>query len=364
MKPLTIFQITSSGNKSGGTRQALLLSGGLADAGHRVVFCAPANSPVLGWARDRGLACREFVTGNFWTQWKQSRRVGKYVAEVGADVVHAHHTKGHNVALLASFGGGFPPVIANRGVLFDLHFPTKFRSPRTAAIITNSRAVKGVLENSGVDGGKIHVIYNAREPLDLASVAGRAAALRAPLGLSVSGPVIGTVGGGRPEKGFQFLVEAAPRILERFPSAVFVLVGGGTERFRPRLLELGLEDRFRLPGHRRDAVDIMALFDVFVIPSVGMESCPNVLLEAMAVGLPAVGAETGGIGEMIVDHVTGRVVAPGQPEALSDAVVCMLEDRDAMVRMGAAGRRRIADSFSLDAKVGETLAVYAKVLQR
>jgi glycosyltransferase involved in cell wall biosynthesis len=364
MKTLTIFQITSSRNMSGGTLQAMLLSEGLAGAGHRVVFCAPSGSPALGWARGHGLECREFLTGKLWTQWKQSRRVRESVLEVGAEVVHAHHTEGHNVALLASFGGPFPPLVANRGVLFAPRFPTKFRSPRTGAIITNSRAVKTVLEKSGVEAGKIHVVYNARQPLDLAPLAKRAAVLREPLGLVASGPVIGTVGGGRPEKGFQFLVEAAPRILARFPSSVFVLVGTGTERLRPRLRALGLEGRFRLPGHRSDAVDIMALFDVFVIPSVGMESCPNVLLEAMSVGLPAVGADTGGIGEIIVDGVTGSVVAPGQPEALGEAVISILEDRSAMARMGDAGRRRIAAAFSLAAKLKGTSAAYENVLRR
>ena len=73
------------------------------------------------------------------------------------------------------------------------------------------------------------------------------------------------------------MVEAAPLILAEQPNARFVLVGAGTERFLPRLTELGVQAVFRLPGHRLDAVTIMAAMDLFAIPSVDMESCPNVL---------------------------------------------------------------------------------------
>lgn len=361
---LTAVHITNSGNRSGGTRQALLLCEGVRDAGHRVVFGAPPASWALRTAQERGLEVHPFRFGNSWGQWKASRQLRTLARSVGADVVHTHHTQGHNVALLATFGGGFPPVIANRGVLFRPEFPAKFRSSRTAAIITNSRTVKRVLADSGIQESKISVVYNAKELPDADALHARRPSLREELGLGEPGPVVGLVGRAAPAKGFQFFVEAAPGILARFPGARFILVGSGTERFESRLAELGVRDRFVLPGHRNDAIDVMSLFDLFVIPSIDMESCPNVLLEAMSVGLPAVGTDVGGIPEMIVDGITGRVVAAGQPQALSDAVIGLLEDRDALAGMGMAGRQRVADVFSLDAKVRGTLAVYEKALEK
>ena len=360
---MNLLHLTSSRNESGGTRQAVLLCEGLRDVGHRVVFAGPPGSAALRWAAEAGgIETLSLEFGNPWRQWQSSRELRQRVASLRPAVVHAHHTKGHNVALLATFGGRFPPVIANRGVLFRPEFPAKFRSPRTAAVITNSRTVKQVLVENRVPGEKIHVVYNAKAVPDSHSIAERLPDLRTELVLSGTGPVVGAVGRGRPEKGFQFLVAAAPGILERYPETMFVLVGGGTERLEPQLAELGVRERFLLPGHRRDAVDVMGLFDVFVIPSIDMESCPNVLLEAMSVGLPAVGTDVGGIAEMVVDGVTGRVVAAGQARALSDAVIGLLEDREGMVRMGRAGRQRVADVFSLDVKVEGTLAVYEKVL--
>lgn len=361
---LTVVHLTSSGNRSGGTRQAVLLCRGLREAGHRVVLCGAPNSPVLEWAEQAGVPTRPLRFGGVWGQWRASRELRSLVEAEGADVVHAHHTKAHNVALLATFGGKFPPVVANRGVLFRPKFPAKFRSRRTAAVVTNSRAVRRVLEESGVPGGKVHVVYNAKEAPDRSALARRLPELRDELDLGGPGPIIGAVGRARPEKGFQFLVEAAPVILAEHPQARFVLVGAGTERFVPRLEELGVQRAFRLPGHRLDAVAIMAALDLFVIPSVDMESCPNTLLEAMGVGLPAVGADTGGIAEIIVDGVTGRVVPAGDAQALAAAALAILGDRNRARCWGEAGRRRVAAEFSLDAKVRNTLRVYEEVLAR
>jgi glycosyltransferase involved in cell wall biosynthesis len=253
-------------------------------------------------------------------------------------------------------------VVANRGVLFRPKFPAKFRSRRTAAVVSNSRTVRTVLERSGIPGAKIHVVYNAVHAPSGREGEGLLPGLREELGVTGAGPVIGAVGGARPEKGFLFLVEAAPRILAECPDARFVLVGAGVERFSHRLRELGVEHAFRLPGYRTDAVRIMELFSLFVIPSVGMESCPNVLLEAMSLGLPTVGADTGGIAEVIVDGATGRVVARGDANALAGAVLEVLGDPGRAARWGAAGRERVASEFSVEAKVTKTLRVYRGVL--
>ena len=364
-RPLTVVHVTSSTNRSGGTRQAFLLALGQVRKDLRVVVCAPPGAAILGWARQAGLEAKELPRpGRLWSQWRAGRALRAVAREVGADLVHAHHTKGHNVALMATMGGGFPPVVVNRGVLFPPRFPSKFRSPRTAAIITNSRTVKGVLEGAGIPGGKIHVVPNAKEPPDPETLRSRVDGLRSELGLGGAGPVVGAVGRARPEKGFQFLVEASPRILARVPSARFVLVGAGTGRLEGAMEGRGVRDRFVLPGHREDAVAIMALFDVFVMPSVDMESAPNVLLEAMSVGVPAVGTDVGGIPEIIEHGRTGYVVPPRDPDALAGAVIRLLEDPRKARGMGRAGRRRVEELFSPEAKVARTLRVYEGVLRQ
>jgi glycosyltransferase involved in cell wall biosynthesis len=362
---MTILQVTSSSSHSGGTRQAILLCGGLRQAGHKVILCAPPGSRGWMWAQAHGLETRRLTFGSLWGQWKASRELRVLAAREKVDVVHAHHTKGHNVALLATFGGGFPPIIANRGVLYRPELPLKFRSARTSAIITNSVRVKRVLEQSGVPGRKIHVVYNAAEIPNREQVRSKAAGLRRELALGDGGPIIGAVGSGDPDKGLQYLVEAAPAILGRYPETIFVLVGPGTEVLTSRLDALGVRNCFRVTGFREDVRDLMGIFDLFALPSVDKESCPNVLLEAMAAGLPAVASDVGGVSEMLDDGRRGRrgwLVSPGRPDKIAGAVFEVLATQDRGRRVGALARKYVQEAHSLDRKTEGTLRVYASVL--
>jgi glycosyltransferase involved in cell wall biosynthesis len=359
---LRLLQVTSSRNGSGGTLQALLLSKALHEEGCRVLFCAPPGSGALERAELFGLPVEPLSFGGVWCQGKASRRLRSLARSWDAELVHTHHNKAHNAALLATFGGGFPPIVVNRGVIYRPEFPAKFRSGRTRAIIVNSARAGAVLQEHGVRAGKIHVVLNGQEAPDREAIRARAAALRGALGLFDGVPVVGCVGTGRAVKGFQFAVEAAPRILEEFPSAVFVLVGGGTERLLPRIRELNLEHHFRLTGHRSDALDVMALFDVYVFASVDMDSCPNVVLEAMGLERPIAAADMGGVGEMLVEGETGRLFPPGDVGELAAAVCGLLRDPEGATRMGKAAAEAAASRFSLEAKVRKTLSVYGKVL--
>lgn len=363
-RPLTVLQLTTSWNASGGIRQAMLLCGALLDEGHRVVFGGAEGSSVFEWASQKGIETLALSFKGPRQKWASSRALRRFALETGADVVHAHHTHGHNLALLATLGGGFPPVIANRGVLFRPVFPLKFRSRRTAAVIVNSERVKTVLAASGVPSSKIHRVYNAKELPDLEDLRSRRDALRTELGIGGSGPVVGSVGSGRSEKGFDHLIAAAPGIVRECPDARFVLIGRGTDRFRPDLEKRGLSGRFVLTGHRTDAWALMAAMDVFVFPSVAMDSCPNVILEALSLELPLVGSDVGGVREILDEGRAGVLVAPGNPGAIAAEVCALLREPARGEALGRAGRLRVQTVFTLEQKVKQTLAVYDRVLGR
>jgi glycosyltransferase involved in cell wall biosynthesis len=341
----------------------LLLSCGLRDAGHRVVFCVPPEGILYKAARDVGLETRGLPTGNFLMQWRSSRLLRRIAREVGAEVVHAHHTKGHNVVLLATIGGGFPPVIVKRGVMYKPQSGAlKYNTRRVRAVAALTDGIKGVLVGSGVRADKIGVLRHAVELPALDVLEAAAPALRSELGLDGCGPVVGSVGNARPEKGFHLLVEAAPRILASFPETVFVLVGAGGEKLVPQLEALGIRDKFRLPGHRRDVSAIVNLFDVFVFPGEGMDSVPNVLLEAMAVGKPVVGTDVAGMREPLgEDGSYGRLFPPGDSAALAQVLVDLLSDPEAARELGRQSRERMAAMYRLEDRVQEALDLYRNV---
>src|SRR5437762_1092811 len=124
-------------------------------------------------------------------------------------------------------------------------------------------------------------------------------------------------------KGIDVLLRAATRI----PDAYFLIVGDGPMRAEWEELarSLGVADRVRWAGYRRDVDAILPGCDLFVLPSLE-DAFPTVLLEAMASGLPAVASKVGGIPEIVTPDVTGVLVPPGDPQALAAAIADLVHD--------------------------------------
>jgi starch synthase len=114
---------------------------------------------------------------------------------------------------------------------------------------------------------------------------------------------------------------------------------------------------------RAELVAVLDACTAFVCPSI-YEPLGIVNLEAMAVGLPVVASATGGIPEVVVDGVTGFLVAPRDDAAMAAAIVTLLKDPDLRQRMGQAGLARARELFSADRMLKETLKVYRRVALR
>jgi len=98
-----------------------------------------------------------------------------------------------------------------------------------------------------------------------------------------------------------------------------------------------------------------------IVPSIVGDACPTVVLEAMAAGRPVVASATGGIVDMVVDGVTGLLVAPGDVAALAQAISSVLRDPRAAQAFGAAGRDR-AREFTVSAVVERIERLYASAI--
>lgn len=189
-------------------------------------------------------------------------------------------------------------------------------------------------------------------------------AIRAELGVAADVAVIGTVANLRVSKGYEHLLRAARRVLDDHPEVIFVTVGQGPLETELRRLHarLGLGDRFRFLGYRPDAVRVASAFDVFVLPSLH-EGLPIALLEAMALGIPSVVTQVGGVPEVVTDGVEGVFVPAGSPAALAESVAALIDDPDARVRMGAAAGKR-AEQFDIAPAVRELERRYRDLAAR
>ena len=230
-------------------------------------------------------------------------------------------------------------------------------------VMVNAEAIgRFVAAEEGCPRAKMVLIPNGvRE--DALRPAGDGRAKRRELGLPPDTPVIGAVSRLAWKKGIRHLIEATPHILESSPNAHVVIAGDGPLRaeLEANADALGVRDRVLFLGSRSDTIELMAAFDVFVLPSV-VEGMSNALLEAMAVGRPVVVTDVGGNPEVAVDGETGLVVPPADPPQLAASIVKLLEAPELAAEMGAAGRRRVLEHYQIDVMTRRIEALYEELL--
>src|SRR5436309_211368 len=121
--------------------------------------------------------------------------------------------------------------------------------------------------------------------------------------------------------------------------------------------------RRRAPVYRLADRELMAAVDLLVLPSTRSEATSQVIPQALAVGTPVVATVVGGIPEIVKDGVTGRLVPPGEPDALARAIVEMISDTERAHIMAQAGQALVRERFTVDAMMAATTSVYASLMR-
>lgn len=191
-------------------------------------------------------------------------------------------------------------------------------------------------------------------------------ALRHDLGLN-GGPVITMVSRLVREKGVREFCAAARAVRRERPECTFLLVGPLSSEGRqavPRCEVEGNKD-VRWLGRRSDVPALLALTDVFALPSYYREGIPRSLLEAGAMGLPLISTDMPGCREVVRDGWNGRLIPPRSTKALTDAVRALLEaGPEALARMGENSRAHVEQHFALDLVTEAYARIYRRLLER
>ena len=236
------------------------------------------------------------------------------------------------------------------------------------AFVAMSRAIAAELKAAGVGPEKIALLPHGVDTgrFRPASEAERRA-LRARLGLAEPALVLTYTGRLLRGKGLETLVEAFAAVAPAEPRAHLMIVGSGegqtlsVESELKRLVrERGLESRSTLTGRVDGVADHLRASDVFVFPS-EFEALGLSLIEASACGLPAIGARTGGIVDVIEDGGSGLLFAPGDAAGLAEAMRVLLADPDRRARMGRRAREIALDRFDLDDSVSRYAALFREL---
>ncbi len=215
----------------------------------------------------------------------------------------------------------------------------------------------------GRNAGRVHVLHNSVDmdhpmPISLASYP-----LLEAYELPAASRIVVAVGRFSPEKGIDILLEAFSLLLRQMDSVHLFLVGDGQERpaLEGQALRLGVAKNVHFVGYSQTPGDFVAEADVLVLTS-RSEGIPNAVLEAMAMGKPVVATKVGGVPEIIEDDVSGRLVPPGRPDLIASALAEVLADEPLRHRLGAGGRKKVMEAFSIQARVAKVLTLYRDVL--
>jgi glycosyltransferase involved in cell wall biosynthesis len=233
------------------------------------------------------------------------------------------------------------------------------------AFVAMSRLIRDEFLASGVPAEKVAHIPHGVDIVRFhpPSAAERQAA-RARLSLPADGCVIAYTGRLLKGKGLDGLVAAFAKVAADVPSAHLLIVGSGAgqalsveEDLRATVLREGLVGRVTFTGRLDDVSEALRAADAFAFPSV-YEALGLSLIEAAATGLPAVGARTGGIVDVIEDGASGWLVAPGDVTELAARLRALLLDAGARARLGARGREIAEARFD----EGQALVRYRALL--
>lgn len=309
--------------------------------------------------------------------WKafvqESRRLARILRPYPIELLHSQNA-GCEESPLAARLAGLRKVIGTFHVdsTYDLHRERSGPTHRVLEQISNRCLDVGIavsrdtardwIARTQLPARKVVTIYNGIDPEKFRRRRSRAEA-RAMLGLPAEAIVVGGLGRLDEAKGFEYLIQATALLRNDFPSLTVAIAGAGPLRSKLEVqaASLGIADRVRFLGFQSDVQLVLDSLDVFAFPSV-CETLGYALLEAMATELPAVGAITGGIPEVIADEKTGILVPSRKPERLAEALRRLLRDPDLRLKFGAAGRTRVVENFQEQTMVRKTIELYRRIL--
>ena len=189
--------------------------------------------------------------------------------------------------------------------------------------------------------------------------------LRQELGLSEGHLLVGLISYLRSYKGHEYFIEAAKIISAKRNDVTFIIVGEGPEEqpIRKLIEQLRLTDRMKMLGFREDLLNVFRSLDVFAIPSVEGDTIPQVLMQALATGLPVVSTTVGSIPDVVIEGETGYVVPPRDATALADRIMILLDDAGLRARLGREGRALVESTYSIDRMLDRMEAVYRQLVR-
>jgi glycosyltransferase involved in cell wall biosynthesis len=368
---LTVLHLVANRWWTGSADPVLRLLDGLRRRDHRPLLGMIPGDRFEAKAREAGF---EPVPGLSLTSHlpralaRDVVRLRRIVRAEHVDVIHAHHSHDHWLALLARASverGRVVPVVRTfhnlrsvRGGRLD-----RWLYRRTAALFAVSRQIEARCREVALPASRV-VWTPGTADLSRFTAEADGTPIRDEFKLG-DAPVVVSVSRLAANRGHELLLEAFRIVLSTMPEARLLLVGKGERRARleQAVAEMGLSGQVIFTGYRdRDLPAVLAAADCFALMAAGSDDSCRAALEAMAAARPVVARRVGALPETIAHGETGLLVDADRPEAVASALAAVLTDRDRARAMGRAGRQRATTEFGPDRSVAIVERVYLSLV--
>lgn len=373
-----VLQILGDSAFGGGSYHVLMLSLMLREKGLSIKLLSTDETTAAEFAK-KGISVLQTAIimrdVSPLADLKALYRLWRFLSKNPFDIVHTHTSKPGFVGRLAARMAGVPIIIhTSHRFAFDVA-GSKFRSwlflimERLAGrwtsqlLVVSRQNYRMALDHKIAPEAKITYIPNFidAERFDISRKT--ILAKKAELGLESDSRVVGMVARLHPPKLPADFVKACAILSRRWPSTRFLLVGDGPQRGEIESLveQQGLNGQLIMTGFRRDIPEMLAVLDVFVLPTL-WEGMSISILEAMAAGKPIVTTDIEPNREILRNGESAILVSPGAPKELAAAVDRLLDDPAAATALGATARRRAVQTFGYEQLREKIWNVYSSLI--
>jgi glycosyltransferase involved in cell wall biosynthesis len=354
---MKILQSCGSHSWGGLEMQALTLAKALREGGHESAILCPPDSELREQSEAENLTVFPYFKPGL-QRIAVTIQIKKLLSAQKYDIVHTHlshdlwrlvpalHLAKHPSKLILTKHMGSSVKKTD-----PLH---RYIYNRVDLILGISNyIVENVRRTCPVPPEKVSLLPNAIVPESYNPAEFDKAALRRELGIEEAALVIGILGRFTPMKGHREFFRAAQLIKDQATGPIcFLVVGSASfgeeayeQEIRKMVIDLDVTEETIFTGFQADSRKMLAVMDILAFPS-HKESFGLTLLEAMAMEVPAVASNSGGVPDIVIDGETGILVPPQNAELLAKEIINMMKSPEQRRRFGTAGRRRVEERYS------------------
>jgi len=364
---LKILHISEAYGWSGGANQALSLAKKLNEKGHINYIASPENGDLFIKAKQNSIE-----TINFNPKSKSAIidgfKLAKIIDEIDFDIIHAHHPKAHNAAVVAKiFSKSKPLLFVSRRVTHQLpsniFAKFKYKTKNVNAYIAVCKYVANMLIDYGIEKERVFVVYSGVDKTKFFKRE-KDIEFKKSLGIDENETVITLIGNFSYDKGQHILIEALSILEKKGYRFSVIFAGRNTDTFQIKEMFFSKISKNKgiFLGLRNDVDKILNITDISINAAIKGEALSGSIRESLAMGVPSIASNIGGNSEIIKDGENGFLFTPGNFIELSQKIEKILNDKELREKFSENAIKTIDENFTIDTMAQKTFEIYMKFL--